>query len=147
MTDPRHQLFVGGAFADAADGATMDAVSPRDGAVLAKVAAAGERDVDRAVAAARRAFGAGVWSGLAPRPRKRVLPRLAELIREHAGELATAGRDGLGQHVRRGRCDDAVRRVQGIRLRPGPVAARAGGLLGAEDDLDQPFMKLSSREP
>jgi hypothetical protein len=35
MADPRHQLFVDGAFADAADGATLDAVSPRDGAVLA----------------------------------------------------------------------------------------------------------------
>ena len=88
MTDPRHQLFVDGAFADAADGATLDAVSPRDGAVLAKVAAAGEQDVDRAVAAARRAFGAGVWSGVAPRQRKQVLLRLAELIRENADELA-----------------------------------------------------------
>jgi len=28
MTDPRHQLFIDGAFADAADGATLDAVSP-----------------------------------------------------------------------------------------------------------------------
>jgi len=84
----RNQLYIDGAFADAADAATMEAVSPRDGAVLAKVAAAGPADVDRAVAAARRVFEAGTWSGVAPRQRKKVLLRFADLIREHAEELA-----------------------------------------------------------
>ena len=84
----RNQLFIDGQFADAADGATIDAVSPRDGAVLAKVAAAGHQDVDRAVAAARRAFDAGVWSGISPRHRKKVMLKFADLIRENAGELA-----------------------------------------------------------
>jgi acyl-CoA reductase-like NAD-dependent aldehyde dehydrogenase len=84
----RNQLYIDGAFADAADGATIDAVSPRDGAVLAKVAAAGQQDVDRAVAAARRVFEAGAWSAVAPRQRKNVLLKLADLIRENAEELA-----------------------------------------------------------
>ena len=84
----RNQLYIDGAFADAADGATIDAVSPRDGAVLAKVAAAGQRDVDRAVAAARRVFDAGTWSAVAPRQRKNVLLKLAGLIRSNAEELA-----------------------------------------------------------
>jgi acyl-CoA reductase-like NAD-dependent aldehyde dehydrogenase len=84
----RNQLYIDGAFADAADGATIEAVSPRDGAVIAKVAAAGQQDVDRAVAAARRVFEAGTWSAVAPRQRKNVLLKLADLIREHAEELA-----------------------------------------------------------
>ena len=84
----RNQLYIDGAFADAADGATIDAISPRDGAVLAKVAAAGQQDVDRAVAAARRVFDAGTWSAVAPRQRKNVMLKLADLIRENAEELA-----------------------------------------------------------
>jgi acyl-CoA reductase-like NAD-dependent aldehyde dehydrogenase len=84
----RNQLYIDGAFADAADGATIEAVSPRDGAVLAKVAAAGPADADRAVTAARRVFDAGSWSGIAPRQRKHVLLRFADLIRENAEELA-----------------------------------------------------------
>jgi gamma-glutamyl-gamma-aminobutyraldehyde dehydrogenase/4-guanidinobutyraldehyde dehydrogenase/NAD-dependent aldehyde dehydrogenase len=84
----RNQLYIDGAFADATDGATIDAVSPRDGAVLAKVAAAGPADVDRAVAAARRVFEAGSWSAVAPRQRKKALLTFADLIRENAEELA-----------------------------------------------------------
>jgi acyl-CoA reductase-like NAD-dependent aldehyde dehydrogenase len=84
----RSQLYIDGAFADAADGATIEAVSPRDGAVLAKVAAAGQPDVDRAVAAARRVFEAGTWSAVAPRQRKVVMLKLADLIRSNAEELA-----------------------------------------------------------
>jgi 4-(gamma-glutamylamino)butanal dehydrogenase len=93
----RTQLYVNGEFADAADGATLDAVSPRDGAVIAKVAAAGQRDVDRAVAAARRAFGD--WSGASPRGRKQVLLAFAELIRENAEELAQLETQDVGKPI------------------------------------------------
>ena len=69
---------IDGAYADAADGATFEALSPIDGRKLADVAACGQADVDRAVAAARRAFEAGAWSALAParaRPRCCAWPR------------------------------------------------------------------------
>jgi gamma-glutamyl-gamma-aminobutyraldehyde dehydrogenase len=56
--------------------------------VLAKVASCTAEDVDRAVAAARRAYADGRWSRRAPADRKGVLLRLAELVREHADELA-----------------------------------------------------------
>jgi acyl-CoA reductase-like NAD-dependent aldehyde dehydrogenase len=94
----RNQLYINGAFTDAADGATIDAVSPRDGAVLAKVAAAGEQDVDRAVDAARAAFDG--WAGESPRGRKRVLLRLAELMRENAEELAQLESLDVGKPIR-----------------------------------------------
>ena len=47
-----------------------------------------ETDIDRAVAAARRAFRGGAWSRMAPMERKMVLVRWAELIDKHADELA-----------------------------------------------------------
>ena len=65
----RNQAFIGGNYVDAASGATFDCVSPIDGGVLAPVAACDEEDVNRAVAAVRKSFNDGVWSGLAPAKR------------------------------------------------------------------------------
>lgn len=96
----RGQAYIDGAYVDAADGATFVATSPIDGRKLADVAACGAADVDRAVAAARRAFEAGVWSQLAPRERKARLTRLAQLITEHSEELALIETLDMGKPIR-----------------------------------------------
>src|SRR5438552_1914081 len=75
----RSQAFIDGAFVDAASGETFDCISPGSGRVIASVAACDADDVDRAVRGARKAFESGVWSRLAPKQRKRVLVRFAEL--------------------------------------------------------------------
>ena len=62
--------------------------TPRDGSVIVEVETAGERDVDRAVRAARVAFDDGRWADRSPLARKQVLLRFADLVREHAEELA-----------------------------------------------------------
>ncbi|SDR34736.1 gamma-glutamyl-gamma-aminobutyraldehyde dehydrogenase [Paraburkholderia fungorum] len=82
------RAFIDGEYRDAAGGRTFDCLSPIDGKLLAKVADSGAADVDAAVAAARRAFDSGVWSGLNPRQRKAILLRWAASIREHMDELA-----------------------------------------------------------
>ncbi|WP_321815015.1 MULTISPECIES: aldehyde dehydrogenase [unclassified Paraburkholderia] len=82
------RAFIDGAYRDAYSGRTFDCVSPIDGRVLANVADCGAADVDAAVAAARRAFDAGVWAGLNPRARKAILQRWATLMREHLDELS-----------------------------------------------------------
>ncbi|MEU8827649.1 aldehyde dehydrogenase [Streptomyces sp. NPDC048636] len=69
-------------------GAAFPVVSPRDGAVLAKVADAGPAEVDLAVAAARRAFDTGPWPRLSPAERGRALGRLAGLLEERRETLA-----------------------------------------------------------
>ncbi|MEU8874531.1 aldehyde dehydrogenase [Streptomyces javensis] len=63
-------------------------ISPRDGQALARVADAGQAEVDLAVVAARRAFDHGPWPELAPAERGRVLSRLADLLEEHRAALA-----------------------------------------------------------
>ncbi len=88
MNRPEARLLIDGSFVDAASGETFDAVSPVDDAVLAKVAKAGPEDVDRAATAARRAFDAGKWSGMAPFARGKLLRRIADGIRARAQELA-----------------------------------------------------------
>ncbi|WP_346894218.1 aldehyde dehydrogenase [uncultured Roseibium sp.] len=74
-----------------ASGAEMDVVSPLDGQVLTTMAAGGKDDADAAIAAARRAFEDGRWSGMPPATRKKILLKWAALIEEHALELAVLG--------------------------------------------------------
>ncbi|MFU2053103.1 aldehyde dehydrogenase [Bordetella hinzii] len=94
------QAYIDGAYCDAADGSTFAAHSPIDGRKLADVAACGQADVDRAVAAARRSFDAGVWAGLAPRERKARLLRLAALIEEDSETLALLETLDMGKPIR-----------------------------------------------
>ncbi|MBD1547537.1 aldehyde dehydrogenase [Roseibium aggregatum] len=74
-----------------ASGAEMEVVSPLDGQVLTTMAAGGRDDAEAAIAAARRAFEDGRWSGMAPAVRKTILLKWAALIEENALELAVLG--------------------------------------------------------
>ena len=98
--DIRAQAFIDGEYVDALSGETFDAVSPISGEVVAKVAASDSADVDRAVAGARAAFESGVWSRLAPKKRKQTLQRLAQLMAEHAEELALLETIDMGKPIR-----------------------------------------------
>jgi acyl-CoA reductase-like NAD-dependent aldehyde dehydrogenase len=83
------QAYIDGAFCAAADGAVFETINPATGTPLGIVAHCGAADVERAVRAARRAFNEGGWSRAAPEHRKSVLLKLADLVRQHAEELAT----------------------------------------------------------
>ena len=83
-----HRLFIDGEWSAAVSGARIAVFDPATGSQIASVPRAGAEDVDRAVAAAHRAHESGVWSGLPPATRERVLLRLADLIEAHAEELA-----------------------------------------------------------
>ncbi len=84
--EPR-RLLIDGAWVDAADGATFETIDPATGETLTTVARAGGADVDRAVAAARKALD-GPWARLAPSERGRIIHRIGDLIAEHGEELA-----------------------------------------------------------
>ncbi|MCL5973875.1 aldehyde dehydrogenase [Ferrimicrobium sp.] len=84
----RNRLWIDGGFIDSSNGKTFSDYSPIDGRLLTEVAAGGRQDIDLAVKAARRSFEAGVWSRIPAQQRKAVLLRWADLIREHAEELA-----------------------------------------------------------
>ncbi|MEV6298134.1 aldehyde dehydrogenase family protein [Actinoplanes sp. NPDC051861] len=79
-------LFIDGSFEAAKDGNVFKTVNPASEEVLAEVAAAGPEDVDRAVAAARRAFES--WSALPGSERAKYLFRIARIIQERSRELA-----------------------------------------------------------
>ncbi|MHA6268190.1 aldehyde dehydrogenase [Aliiroseovarius sp. CAU 1755] len=91
-------LYIDGAWEEGS-GETQDVLSPIDGSTLTTIIRASALDVDRAVAAARRAFDDGRWSRAAPAHRKKVLHKLADLIEAHALELAVLGVRDNGTEV------------------------------------------------
>ncbi len=95
----RTQAMIDGQLVDAVAGETFDSINPATGRVLARVAECAAEDVDRAVAAARRAFEDRRWAGQPPAARKAVLLRLAELVRENAAELAALETLDMGKPV------------------------------------------------
>jgi len=104
---PRMELFIDGRFVPAASGRTYAAVTGRDGSVVAQVAEGGPEDVDRAVAAARSAFEDRRWADQRPVARKRVLLRLAELVRANRDELALLETLDVGKPIHDTRGVDA----------------------------------------
>jgi gamma-glutamyl-gamma-aminobutyraldehyde dehydrogenase len=84
------RLLIDGQWMDGQD-APLPVLSPIDGRQITTLATASAADVARATASARAAFDDGRWSRRSPAERKRVLHRLADLIDEHALELAVLG--------------------------------------------------------
>ncbi len=82
------RLLIGGEWVQPAASERIPVIDPATGAEIASVADATRADVDKAVAAAREAFERGAWSTLLPAQREALIWRLADLIDEHADELA-----------------------------------------------------------
>jgi gamma-glutamyl-gamma-aminobutyraldehyde dehydrogenase len=82
------RMLIGGELSGAQSGKTFESIDPANGNVLATVPLGDVHDVDRAVAAARKAFKSGVWSRMEPRERMKILYRLAAAIEERALEFA-----------------------------------------------------------
>ncbi|MDX6660906.1 MAG: hypothetical protein QOJ55_1728 [Solirubrobacteraceae bacterium] len=88
LQNAHHDLIIGDERPGAADGRTFETLDPATGEPIAVVAHAGAEDVDRAVRAARAAFEDGPWASMAAADRGALIERLAQLVEEHADELA-----------------------------------------------------------
>lgn len=81
------RLLIGGQWVAANSSQEFEATNPATGKVLARIARGDASDVDRAVAAARKAFE-GEWSRWTPYDRQRLLIRIHDLMEKHGDELA-----------------------------------------------------------
>ncbi|HTW97167.1 MAG TPA: aldehyde dehydrogenase family protein, partial [Acidimicrobiales bacterium] len=95
-------LFIGGEFVEPVSGKSFETVSPSSEEVLAEIAEAGPADVDRAVAAARRAYDE-IWAQMRPAERAKHVFRIARLIQERARELAVLETLDNGKPIRESR--------------------------------------------
>src|SRR3954463_7205481 len=85
-TATQYKILIGGEFADAASGETMEVIAPATGETIAEVPRCDAEDVDRAVEAAQAA--APEWLEKTPKERSELLHKLADVLDEHAEELA-----------------------------------------------------------
>ena len=92
-------LFLDGQYVPSQDGATFDCINPADGSLIAKMAKGQAADVDAAVASGLRAWNDRRWRGLAPRARMQVLFKFADLIEQHANELALLETLDMGKPI------------------------------------------------
>ncbi len=91
------QQFIGGAWVDAASGATLDVVNPATGQVIARVPKSSPEDVDRAVKAAAKAFE--TWGQTTPQDRSLLLLKLADAIEARADEIGRLESKNAGKPV------------------------------------------------
>jgi len=81
-------LFIDGAYRAGVLGQGFDALNPANGSVVANMACGTAQDIDLAVASAKAAWDDGRWRHMAPRARMAIFRRFADLVEEHAADLA-----------------------------------------------------------
>ncbi|RIK41728.1 MAG: betaine-aldehyde dehydrogenase [Chloroflexi bacterium] len=138
----RTQLLIDGRLVDAASGETFETVSPATNRTIGVVAKAGAEDVNRAVAAARRAFDDGRWSGMAPVERSKRMRKVAELLRERVDELARIETLNCGKIIVESRAD-----VLNAAACFDYYANLTGQVWGEQIPMNAPLLDYTVREP
>ena len=82
------QHYIDGRSVDSVDGDSFDVLDPVSNETYITAAAGKGADVDRAVAAAKRAFEEGPWARMLPRERARVMHRIADIVESRDQQLA-----------------------------------------------------------
>ncbi len=86
--DRQHGLYIDGQWRASAAEGRLAVYNPANGQQIATTADANEHDVALAVQSAHKAFSEGVWAQRLPVERERILLRFADLVEQHAEELA-----------------------------------------------------------
>jgi betaine-aldehyde dehydrogenase len=137
------QMVIGGETVDAADGQTFEIVNPANGDVIATAPLGGKGDVDRAVAAAQAAFEEPKgWSSWAAGKRGRTLAKFAELIKQHAEELAQLESRNTGKPITSARGE-----IIGSSLVFDYYAGAANKIFGQTIPVSKPGIDMTLREP
>ncbi|MBC7681972.1 MAG: aldehyde dehydrogenase family protein, partial [Ferruginibacter sp.] len=93
------RLFIEGRYVPALDGGSFECTNPATGARLASIAQGETKDIDLAVASALAAWNDRRWRGQAPRARMQVMNRWADLVEQHADELALLETLDMGKPI------------------------------------------------
>ena len=139
------QLLIDGKFVASASGKTFPVYNPATGTVISNVAEGDVEDVNRAVAAARRAFDGKDWSRTTPSMRGRLLWKLADLIEQHTEEFAQLESIDNGKPVAVARVADVPLSVDTFRY----MAGWATKITGRTSDISMPgeWLTYSRKEP
>lgn len=140
---PKALNIIDGQTMAAISGQEMPVTSPIDGQPFSMLADSSAQDVDRAVAAARRSFEAGVWSAMAPSERKAVLLKWADLIEANALELAVLGVRDNGTDIPTALKGEPTSAAATIRFYAEAIDKRGGEITPTKPDV----LSLIHKEP
>ena len=135
------RLFIGGEFVEAAQGGRIVVTNPHDNSTLAEISEATAPDIDRAVAAARKAFPA--WKRLSASERGRLLLKLADAIEADAEYLGQLESLDTGHPIRDVRNLDVPRTAGAFRYFGGIADKVEGRII----PVDAGFLNYVKREP
>src|SRR5262245_48497172 len=141
MHSIQNHLFIDGEFVDSEARSRIPVLNPHDNSLITEVSEAQKADVDRAVAAARKAFPA--WAKLAAMDRGRLLLKLADAIEANAEELARLESMDTGHPLRDTRGLDVVRTAVTFRY----FGGMADKFQGSVVPVEQGFFNYVLREP
>jgi 1-pyrroline dehydrogenase len=139
----KQDMFIGGEWTPGAGREAQEVVNPATGKVIAHVPKGTAEDVDRAVAAARKAFDGG-WSDTTPRMRSEMLLKLADAIEAAGDELAQIESENVGKPLAVMKSEEIPPTVDCFRFFAGAartLEARATG------EYMQGFTSMLRREP
>ncbi|HEX8817693.1 MAG TPA: aldehyde dehydrogenase family protein [Terriglobales bacterium] len=94
-----YRMYVNGELVESKSKKTFPVFDPATEEVIAQVPEANAQDVNRAVAAAKKAFEDGPWASTTAQERGRVLFRLADKIRRNAAMLAELEARNCGKPI------------------------------------------------
>ena len=137
----KYQLYINGQWKDASDHATIKTYNPSNGEFLAEIADASNSDVDEAIASAREAFK--TWGKTTPAERAAVLNKIADIIDENAGFLATVETMDNGKPIRETTGADIPLAADHFRYFAGVIRAEEG----TSTMIDENTLNLILREP
>jgi aldehyde dehydrogenase (NAD+) len=137
------KMLIDGKWIDAASGKKFETFNPATGELLATVAEGDAEDINRAVAAARRAFE-GPWSKVKPFERQNMLLKLADLVEKNFEELSQLDTLDMGAPISRTR-GNRLRVLGMLRYYAGQATALHGETI--ENSLPGEIFSYTLKEP
>jgi betaine-aldehyde dehydrogenase len=134
--------FIDGELVGSSGEATEPVLNPATGEELARAPRSDAQDVDRAVAAARRAFGG--WSQTTPQQRSEALLAIAAVLEEHAEEIARLEALNAGKPIEAVKSDEVPVMVDNLRFFAGAARVLEGRAAG---EYMEGYTSFTRREP
>ncbi|MCF8473237.1 MAG: aldehyde dehydrogenase family protein [Emcibacter sp.] len=134
ISSPR-KMLINGQWVNSVSGKNFNTHDPATGDVIVAVAEGDKEDINRAVAAARKAFDDGPWSSMTPTERERCMYRLADLMEQNADTLSELEALDNGKNVAIARAVDIQVAIDYIRY----MAGWPSKIMGSTLPLSVPY--------
>src|SRR6266498_2674604 len=143
----RHEMFIGGEWVPSAGVESLPVVNPATGETIAEIPRGTEEDVDRAVAAARKAFDE-VWFDTTPGERQAMMLGLADAIDEHSEEIGRIESENVGKPLTSVMRDEMPVMTDHLRFFAGAARMLEGRAVGEYFKADGTlYTSMLRREP